>query len=54
MSHRDFQTSVLERSAESGGHVALVAPEALEPWPEVVTVGPRIGDRADTASAVGQ
>jgi quercetin dioxygenase-like cupin family protein len=27
-------------------------PEALEPWPEVVTVGPRIGDRADTAAGV--
>ena len=25
MSHRDFQTTVLLRSAESGGHVALVA-----------------------------
>jgi quercetin dioxygenase-like cupin family protein len=27
-------------------------PEALEPWPEVVKVGPRIGDRADTVSNV--
>jgi hypothetical protein len=44
MSHRDFKTTVLERGAESGGHVAL--------GPEVVKVGPRIGDRADTASGV--
>jgi quercetin dioxygenase-like cupin family protein len=29
-------------------------PEALGPLPEVVTVGPRISDRADTASAVPQ
>ena len=28
--------------------------DALEPWPEVVTVGPRIGDRADMASGVRQ
>jgi quercetin dioxygenase-like cupin family protein len=29
-------------------------PEAMKPWPEVVRVGPRIGDRADTPSGVRQ
>ncbi len=29
-------------------------PEALQPWPEVVTVGRRISDRADTVSGVRQ